>query len=119
MRLIELVTHTAATAIIKERAEKNLRGSEERFRTLVEQASDAIFVHDLEGRLLDVNRSACESLGYAREELLRMTVTDIEQGIPLGRTCGRSGRDSSPAGRRWCAAGTGARTAPVSRWKSA
>ena len=83
VRLIELVTHTAATAIIKDRAEKNLRESEERFRTLVEQASDAIFVHDLSGRLLDVNRSACESLGYARKELLRMLVTDIEQGAQL------------------------------------
>jgi PAS domain S-box-containing protein len=83
VRIIEMVTHTAATAIIKERAEKNLRGSEERFRTLVEHASDAIFVHDTEGRLLDVNRSACESLGYSRKELLRMTVTDIQQDLRL------------------------------------
>jgi nitrogen fixation negative regulator NifL len=77
------VTHTAATAIVKDRVERTLRRSEERFRTLVEQASDAIFVHDLEGRLLDVNRSVCESLGYTRKELLRMTVTDIEQETPL------------------------------------
>ena len=77
--VIELVTHTAATAILKERAEKNLIGSEERFRTLVEQASDAIFVHDTEGRLLAVNQSACKSLGYSSQELLRMTVADIEQ----------------------------------------
>ena len=83
VRLIELVTHTVATAIVKDRTEKKLRGSEERFRTLVEQASDAIFVHDTEGRLLDVNQSACESLGYSRKELLRMSVTDIEQGLRL------------------------------------
>ena len=83
VRVIELVTHTAATAIVKERVEKNLRGSEERFRTLVEQASDGIFVHDVEGRLLDVNRSACESLGYTRREMLRMNVTEFEQGALL------------------------------------
>jgi PAS domain S-box-containing protein len=83
VRLIELVTHTVAAAIVKDRVEKTLRGSEERFRTLVEQASDAIFVHDTEGRLLDVNHSACESLGYSRKELLRMTVMDIEQGTRL------------------------------------
>ena len=81
--LIELVTHTVAMAILKERAEKNLRGSEERFRTLVEQASDAIFVHDTEGRLLDVNQSACVSLGFSRKELLRMTVADFEQDVKL------------------------------------
>ena len=79
VRVIELVTNTAATAIVKERVERNLRGSEERFRTLVEQASDAIFVHDAEGHLLEVNESACASLGYTRKELLRMMVTDIEQ----------------------------------------
>ena len=83
VRLIELVTQTAATAIVKARVEKTLRESEERFRTLVQQASDAIFVHDTEGRLLDVNQSACESLGYSRKELLRMTVLDIEQDVRL------------------------------------
>ena len=81
VRLIELVTHTAATAILKERAEKKLRGSEERFRTLVQQASDAIFVHDVAGRLLDANESACKNLGYPRNELLRMSVLDIEQDV--------------------------------------
>ena len=81
VRLIELVTHTAATAILKERAGENLRGSEERFRTLVQQASDAIFVHDPDGRLLDVNESACKNLGYPRNELLRMSVSDIEQDL--------------------------------------
>ncbi len=83
VRIIELVTHTAATAIIKARAEKNLRVSEERFRTLVEQASDAIFVHGPDGHFIDVNRSACESSGYTRKELLRMTVADLEQDTPL------------------------------------
>ena len=81
VQTIELVTNTAATAIVKDRAEQNVRDSEERFRTLVEQASDAIFVHDLEGRLLDVNRSACESLGYTREELMQLTVLDFEQTL--------------------------------------
>ncbi len=83
VRLIELVTHTAATAIVKDRTEQNLRGSEERFRALVENASDAIFVHDITGRFLDVNRSACESLGYSRKELLRMSVTDFEVDTKL------------------------------------
>ena len=83
VRIIELVTHTAATAIVKDRTEKNLRSSEERFRILVENASDAIFVHDDNGRLLDVNHSACESLNYSQKELLQMKVTDIERDMPL------------------------------------
>jgi len=62
----------------RERAEKALGRSEDRFRRLVEQAADAIFVHDLEGNFVDVNRQACESLGYRREELLSLTVADVE-----------------------------------------
>ena len=62
------------------RAEEALARSEIRFRRLVEQAADAMFVHDLGGRLVDVNRRACESLGYAREELLGLSVADVEAG---------------------------------------
>jgi two-component system, cell cycle sensor histidine kinase and response regulator CckA len=85
VRIIELVTHTVATGLIKLRAEKALRASEERFRTLVEQASDAIYVHDTAGRLLDVNQSACKSLGYSRKELLQLTVTDVAADHPLAK----------------------------------
>ncbi len=59
-------------------AEAALRASEERFRAYVEQAADAMFVHDLEGRIIEANRQASLCLGYSREELLRMTVFDIE-----------------------------------------
>ena len=67
----------------RKRAEEALRASEEKFRAYMEQAADAIFVHDYEGRFLDVNRWACESLGYSREELLGMNVQDIEQNFTL------------------------------------
>ena len=62
----------------RRRAEEELRRSEERLRSVVESAADAFFVYDLDGRFVDVNRRACESLGYAREELLGLSVTDIE-----------------------------------------
>ncbi len=64
-------------------AEERLRDSEERFRTLFEQASDPVFVHDPQGRFVDVNQRACESLGYSRGELLSMTVLDIEMDFDL------------------------------------
>ncbi len=52
--------------------------SEERFRSLVEEAADAFFLHDREGRIRAVNRRACESLGYTRAELMGMKVSDVE-----------------------------------------
>jgi PAS domain S-box-containing protein len=63
--------------------EEALRESEERFRVLVEEASDAFFVHDFSGRIYDVNRQACDSLGYTREELLQMGVFDLVPDLDL------------------------------------
>ena len=62
----------------KKALETALRESEDHLRRLFDQAADAIFVHDLDGRFLDVNRRACESLGYTRAELLRMSVWDVD-----------------------------------------
>ena len=67
----------------RKRAEEVLRTSEEKFRAYVEQAADAVFVHDSQGRFVDVNRWACESLGYSRAELLGMNVQEIEQDFSL------------------------------------
>jgi PAS domain S-box-containing protein len=62
-------------------AEAALRQSDDRFRTLLEQSPDALFVHDLEGCFVDANRAACESLGYTREELLKLRLADVEQQL--------------------------------------
>lgn len=63
----------------RKRAEEVIKESEERYKRLVENAADALFVHDLEGKFLEVNQQACASLGYRREELLTLSVPDIEQ----------------------------------------
>lgn len=55
-----------------------LMESEGRFRSLVENATDAFFLIDMQAHIVDVNRLACDSLGYSREELLSMKVPDFE-----------------------------------------
>lgn len=54
-----------------------LHKSEKRFRSLINQAVDSFFLFDLDGHFIDVNRQACNCLGYSRDELLAMKVTDI------------------------------------------
>jgi PAS domain S-box-containing protein len=46
-------------------------------KELFDQASDSIFIADLNGRYTEVNATACKMLGYAREELIGKTIVDI------------------------------------------
>ena len=75
-----------AIAVIQDISERRqlaeeLRASEQRFRTFVDHAADAFFLHGEQGRILDVNRQACVSLGYTRDELLGMTPFDFDPDL--------------------------------------
>ncbi len=73
-------------------AEQALLRSERWFRGLLQGITDAVFVHRLNadgslGPFLEVNDIACERLGYTREELLGLSVYDIDDpqfASPLG-----------------------------------
>lgn len=54
-----------------------LAGSEQRYRDLVEQVQDGIFVADAGGRYTDVNQAGVAMLGYSREEMLGLTLRDL------------------------------------------
>jgi len=62
----------------RKREHQALLASEEKYRTLFESAGDAIFIHDLEGNFIEVNKQAAKRLGYTREELLRMGPRHID-----------------------------------------
>jgi PAS domain S-box-containing protein len=63
-------------------AELELKTSEERLRLLLQNINDGMLVHrvskDGPGKILDVNDKACQILGYTREELLQMSIKDID-----------------------------------------
>ncbi len=62
----------------KEKAKHALHESEKRYRNLMESASEAIFVHDLKGKIVDANWQACKNLGYTKEELLSMNTSEVD-----------------------------------------
>jgi PAS domain S-box-containing protein len=70
----------------RRRAEEVLRRSEEKYRTVLNNASDAIVLGDEQGNLLEVNRKAEGLFGYPREELLRMHYTELHPTIELETT---------------------------------
>ncbi|MCE1245823.1 MAG: PAS domain S-box protein [Firmicutes bacterium] len=59
------------------KAEIALRQSEERFRSYLENAPDAVFVTDSKARFRDVNRAACIMSGYSRDEMSKMCTIDV------------------------------------------
>ncbi len=79
-------------------AEDALKESEEKYRTLMGQASDGIFVTDTTGRCLDINTSGCTMLGHSREEALCLNITDLVHPDDLERLI-PSGLQGLEAGR--------------------
>ena len=61
----------------RKRAAEALRESEERFRLAFDEAPIGMALVGLEHHFLRVNKSLCDMLGYSREELLKLTVSDI------------------------------------------
>ncbi|MFH0953142.1 MAG: PAS domain S-box protein [Verrucomicrobiota bacterium] len=59
-------------------AQQALRESEQRLRVLFEGIQDALVVHDADGRILDCNQAACARLGYTREEMLELSLRDVQ-----------------------------------------
>ena len=77
---ISLVLLTV-TALPLNRAQEALETNRAQTGSLIELASDGIFVANLEGRYIDVNTAGCRLLGYSREAILEMTILDL---IPPG-----------------------------------
>lgn len=66
----EIVAELRARLAEVEAAAETLRANEERFRDLFENANDFIFVHDLKGQVLAINRAGEQLTGYGRQEVV-------------------------------------------------
>lgn len=64
-----------------EQAIAALSESEKRFRAMVENAGDAIYIHDRYGAICEVNQVACAQTGYGRDELVTMSVAQLDAAI--------------------------------------
>ena len=75
---LELIAGHIGEALLRWQAQEALHESEKRYRTTLNQASDSIIIHDLSGRIVDINRKTVENLGYTKDELRSMTIADID-----------------------------------------
>ena len=85
LKQLETTTQALHESIAERtRMEDSLRESETRLRSYLDAAMEGFFVTDEQGRYVDVNRAACQTLGYSREEILGWRVLDIvPDGYPL------------------------------------
>jgi hypothetical protein len=74
----ELKKHRDHLEELVEERTTELRESERRTRAIIQTALEGFWISDLQGHFLDVNDSYCRMIGYSREELLRMSIPDVE-----------------------------------------
>jgi diguanylate cyclase (GGDEF)-like protein/PAS domain S-box-containing protein len=86
----QITGHVALCTDISERKAREiaLRESEKRFRDIMEFAPIGMVIVDLDGRLLKVNQSLCDILGYPREELEGMSFEQITHPDDLAQDLG-------------------------------
>ncbi|MBT8331323.1 MAG: PAS domain S-box protein, partial [Deltaproteobacteria bacterium] len=61
----------------RKQAESAYSAGEHKYRRLFRYSNDAIFIHGLDGRILDVNQKTLEQFGYTKEQLLQLNISDL------------------------------------------
>jgi len=76
LELIEKATYLARVAIERDRAQADLRTSEQKYRDLIDASPDAICVLDADSKCVLVNPAGVELAGRPEEELVGSSITD-------------------------------------------
>ncbi|MBU4226889.1 MAG: PAS domain S-box protein, partial [Candidatus Atribacteria bacterium] len=77
MKLQRQITELEKSEIRHQQIEKALTDNEEKYRILVEMATDCIHIETVEGRVLECNTAGAKMFGYAKEEMIGLTIADL------------------------------------------
>jgi len=73
--VLETFVGQAALALQKHHAEAALRHSEEKFRNLMEKATDTCLILNTDGIICDINQGGCNAMGHARTALIGQPIS--------------------------------------------
>lgn len=76
--MTKMIANISLQKIEQVELNKALKNSEEHFRTIINQAGDAMYLCNFEGEIKMVNKHSCEMLGYSQKELLQKKVGDLD-----------------------------------------
>ncbi|MEE9150490.1 MAG: PAS domain S-box protein, partial [Thermoplasmata archaeon] len=66
--------------------EESLRESEEKYRNLFHESNDAIIIHDLKGKIMDVNQRVLDLFGFSKKEILALKIPKLHPPYELERS---------------------------------
>lgn len=78
MDFLEGLASSIGMAISRRQSEANLKKTEELHSTILRTAMSGFWLLDPRGRILEVNEAYCTMSGYSEQELLKMSVSDLE-----------------------------------------
>lgn len=63
------------------RTQELIKANETRLKRLIENITDAFWIIDRNGKIIDVNKKACIDTGYTKEELLKMSINQLDPTV--------------------------------------
>jgi PAS domain S-box-containing protein len=76
--LFEDVASDISFALYSMEQEQERKKAEAEYQTIIRTAMDGFWLTDMQGHFLDVNEAYCRLIGYSRDELLNMSISDVE-----------------------------------------
>ncbi len=62
------------------RMREKLRKSEEKYHAMIDNCFEMIYLHDLEGNIIEINQAVKDKMGYCRDDIKNMTIFDLHPG---------------------------------------
>ncbi|MFO7791563.1 MAG: GAF domain-containing protein [Candidatus Saliniplasma sp.] len=86
LELAKLLVSHISEAVKRVKSERALKESEERYRAIVESAITGIGINDPEKDMIFVNKTLADMLGYSKEEMIGMNISDFTEEKAFKKT---------------------------------